>query len=171
MEITVEKVSEEQGGFRKGRGCVDQIFALKMVVEEYLRKGRKLYAAFMDLEKAYDRVDREALWSVLKIYGVGGHLLEGIKDFYRRANVCVKVNGELSDSFDIDVGVRQSCVMSLWLFNIFMDGCMREMKAKVGNIGARMKLSGCDWEVTASLFADDTVLLADSERELQRVVD
>ncbi len=41
-------------------------------VEEYLGKDKKLYAAFMDLEKAYDRVDREALWSVLKIYGVGG---------------------------------------------------------------------------------------------------
>ncbi len=55
-------MSEEQGGFRKGRGCVDQIFAMKMLVEEYLGKDKKLYAAFMDLEKAYDRVDREALW-------------------------------------------------------------------------------------------------------------
>lgn len=59
-------VSEEQGGFRKGRGCVDQIFAIKTVVEEYLGKGKKLYAAFMDLEKAYDKVDREALWNVKK---------------------------------------------------------------------------------------------------------
>ncbi len=43
-------------------------------MEEYLEKDEKLYAAFMNLEKAYDRVDREALWSVLKIYGVGGQL-------------------------------------------------------------------------------------------------
>ncbi len=54
------KVREEQGGFKKGRGCVDQIFAIKRLVEEYLGKDKKLYAAFMDLEKAYDRVDREA---------------------------------------------------------------------------------------------------------------
>ncbi len=55
MEVTEGK----QGGFRKGRGCVDQIFAMKMLVE-YLGKDKKLYAAFMDLKKAYDRVDREA---------------------------------------------------------------------------------------------------------------
>ncbi len=83
MEVTEGKVSEEQGGFRKGRGCVDQIFAMMMLVEEYLGKDKKLYAAFMDLEKAYDRIDREALWSVLKIYGVGGQLLKGIQAFYR----------------------------------------------------------------------------------------
>ncbi len=49
----------------------------------YLGKDKKLYVAFMDLEKAYDRVDREALWSVLKIYCVGGQLLKGIQAFYR----------------------------------------------------------------------------------------
>ncbi len=57
--------------------------------------------------------------------------------------------------------------MSPWLFNIFMDGCTREMKA----LSARLKLNGMDWSVAACLFADDTVLLAHSERELQRVVD
>ncbi len=78
-----------------GRGCVDQIFAMKMLVEEYLGKDKKLYAAFMDLQKAYDRVDREALWSVLKIYGVGGQLLKGIQAFYREAKACVRVEGSL----------------------------------------------------------------------------
>ncbi len=78
IEVTEGKLSEKWGGFRKGRGCVDQIFAMKMLVEEYFEKDRKLYAAFMDLEKAYDRVDREALGSVLKIYGVGRQLLKGM---------------------------------------------------------------------------------------------
>ena len=63
------------------------------------------------------------------------------------------------------------CNMSPWLFNIFMDGCMREMKAKAGKAGARLKLNGMVWSMAACLFADDTVLLAESERELQRVVD
>ncbi len=54
-------------------------------MEEYLGKDKKLYAAFMDLEKAYNRVDREALWNVLYIYGVGGQLLKGIQAFYREA--------------------------------------------------------------------------------------
>ncbi len=125
----------------------------------------------MDLEKAYDRVDGKAHWNVLKIYGVGRHLMKGIKAFYREANACVKVYEELSDSFAIGVGVRQGCVMLPLLFNIFMDGCMRKMKAEVGKIRARIKLNGVDWSVAACLFADDTVLLEESERELQRAVD
>ncbi len=55
----------------KVKSCVCQIFAAKMLVEEYLKKD-KLYAAFMDLVTAYNRVDREALWNVLKIYGREG---------------------------------------------------------------------------------------------------
>ncbi len=89
-------MSEDKRGFRKGRGYVDKIFAMKrLLVEGYLGKDKKLYAVFMDLEKAYDRVDREALWSVLRIYGVGGQLLKGIQAFYREANACVRVGGEV----------------------------------------------------------------------------
>ncbi len=94
-----------------------------------------------------------------------------IKGFYSKANACVKVDGELSDSFAIGVRVRKGCVMSPWLFNIFIDRCVREMKAKVGKIGARLKLNGVVWSLSACLFVDGTVLLAESERELQRVVD
>ncbi len=72
-----------------------------------LRKDKKLYVAFINLEKASDRVDREALWSVLQIYDVGGQLLKGIQAFYREANACVRVGGEFSDSFAVEVGVRQ----------------------------------------------------------------
>ncbi len=81
--------------------------------------------------------------------------MEGIKAFYREVNACVKVDGELSDSFDVGVGVRQGCVMSPWLFNIFMDGCVREVKAKVGKIVAGLKMNGMGWSVAACLFADD----------------
>ncbi len=75
QRLTEEKISEEQGGCRKGRGCVDQIFSFRMVVEKILAKGKKLYAAFMDLENAYDRVSWLALWDILK----GGKLFSAIK--------------------------------------------------------------------------------------------
>ena len=64
------------------------------------------------LEKTYDRVDREVLWNVLMIYGVEGQLMEGIKAFYKEVWACVRVDGELSDSFAVEVGVRQGCVVS-----------------------------------------------------------
>ncbi len=67
----------------------------------------------------------------------------------------------------LEVGVRQGCVMSPWLFNIFMDGCMREMKCKTVHKGAKLMLNGEVWSVVTCLFADDTVLLAENEGDLQ----
>lgn len=55
-----------------------------------------MYAAFMDLKKAYDMVDKEGLWTVLKIYSVGGQLLEGMTAFYRKASGCVRMVVEFS---------------------------------------------------------------------------
>ncbi len=62
--ITGKSVGNEQGGFWKGRGSEDQIFAVKILVEKYLEKDRKLFGAFMDLEKAYDRADRNLCLSI-----------------------------------------------------------------------------------------------------------
>ncbi len=61
---TESVVGEEQCGFRSGRGCVDQVFAVRQIVERNLGKGKDVFWAFMDLEIAYDRIDREALWKV-----------------------------------------------------------------------------------------------------------
>ena len=170
QKITESMISEEQGGFRKGRGCVDQIFSLRIIIEKMLAKGKKVYAAFMDLEKAYDRVDWTAMWDVLKVYGIGGKLGKGIKAFYKDASACVKIEGDLSENFQIQGGVRQGCVMSPWLFNIYMDGVIREMKAKIGDVGVSMSVDGGKWCVNTILFADDTVLIAESEKDLQKLV-
>ena len=64
-------LGEEQCGFRIGRGCVDQLFVMRQLCEKFLAKGKDFFWAFMDLEKAYDRVDRDALWQLLRLYGVG----------------------------------------------------------------------------------------------------
>ncbi len=97
-------------------------FCSENIGEKYLEKDRKLFAAFMDLEKAYNRVYRKGLWDTLRVYGVGEKLFEGIKSFYGNASASVWVNGELSESFNVEVGVRQGCVMSPWLLNIYMNG-------------------------------------------------
>src|SRR5215469_17850065 len=91
--ITESLVGEEQGGFRKDRGCVDQVFAVKGLCEKYREKGREVYLGFMDLEKACDRIDREALWRVVKKYGVNERLLTELKSFYVNSRACVKVGG------------------------------------------------------------------------------
>ncbi len=77
--------------------------------------------------------------------GVGGKLLSAIKSSYEEASACVKISGETSEHFEIKVGLRRGCVMSPWLFNIYMDGVMREMKSKVGEVGVGMYAEGRKW--------------------------
>uniref|UniRef100_A0A0P4VRX7 Uncharacterized protein n=1 Tax=Scylla olivacea TaxID=85551 RepID=A0A0P4VRX7_SCYOL len=106
----------------------------------------------MDLKKAYDMVDREALWDVLKIYCIGGEVLEGIKASYKDASACVRMEGELGGNFVTEKGVNQRCVMSLWLFDIFMNCCMKEIK--VGNVGESLKWNGVGLAAVVCLSAD-----------------
>ena len=72
---TENVIAEVQSGFRRGRGCTDQIFIVRQICEKYLGKGKDVCFAFLDLEKAYDRVDRDAMWNVLRLYGIGDRLL------------------------------------------------------------------------------------------------
>ncbi len=60
------------------------------------------------------------------MYGVGGSLMNAVKAIYTDGNACIKVNVENGESFGIQRVVRQRCVMSLWLFNLYMDGVIRE---------------------------------------------
>ena len=119
-----------------------------------------MFWAFMNLEKAYDRVDREALWIMLRLYGVGGNLLKAVQSFYVG-----------SAWFSVKVRLRQGCVMSQWLPNIFMNGVDREVNAKV--LGRGLELLGAaerSWQLSQLLFPDDTALVADSEEKLSRLV-
>ena len=111
-------IDDKQGGFRAGRGCVDKIFTLKQIGEKGRQKKRRVHVGFIDFEKAYDRVNREALWQVLKMYDVGGKLLSTIKSMYVDSSGCVSVKGGESEWFRIDSEVRHGCIMSPWLFNI-----------------------------------------------------
>ena len=167
--LTEEIISEEQGGFRKGRGCVDQVFTLRTLIEKHREKKKDLFVCFMDLEKAYDKVSRSKLWEVLEEYDINGKLLKGIKYFYRNSRACVRVNRNVSDYFNVDVGLRQGCVMSPWLFNVFMDSVIRRMD-RVGK-GAEVREQGGDnWDVSLLLFADDTVLVSDTGEGLEGLV-
>ena len=172
-EVTEELVGEEQCGFRKGRGCIDQVFVMRQLTEKFVSKGKCLYASFMDLEKAYDRIDRRAMWRVLEQYGVTGRLLEAVKSFYVDSEACVRVCRKESEWFSVKVGLRQGCVMSPWLFNVFMDGVMREVNLEVEEVGASLSDARDNnaWKVKCLMYADDTVLLADREEELQLLVD
>ena len=160
--VTESKVLEAQGGFRKGRSCTDQLFTIRQSSEKMIEKNKKMVVACVDLEKAYDRVGRDKLWKVLEEYGVKGRLLKAIRSLYKKSEGCVRVKDELSSWFPITQGVRQGCVMSPWLFNVFMDKIVREgMENFVG--GVKMSTT----EVSVVLFADDVMLLTERKEDME----
>ena len=105
-------------------------------------KKSRVCASFMDLEKTYDRVIREALWLVLRMYDVGGKLLYGIKNVYVSSVACIRVKGCESECFMINSGVRQGCIMFSWLCNVYMDAEMNEIKMGMGRMGMRFLEEG-----------------------------
>ena len=171
VENSEGQVGEEQSGFRKGRSWADQIFVLRQLCEKMKEKGKRVWVEFMVLEKAYDRVDRDALWQVMRIYGIGGRVLRGIMSFYVEGRACVRVGSKVSESFEVKMGLRQGCVMSPWLFNVYMDGVVREVYARVNGMGVKMRVHGeSEWILSQLLFADDTALVAESAEQLQCLV-
>ena len=86
-----------------------------------LTNGKDVFWAFIDLEKAYDTINRHGVWQMLRVYGVGGKLLKAVQSFYVDSRACVQVGNDVSEWFPVNVGLRQGCV-SLWLFNVYMDG-------------------------------------------------
>ena len=101
--------------------------------------GKDVFWAFMDLAKAYDTIDRHGMWQVLRVYGVGENLLKAVQSFYIDSSACVQVGNYVSEWYPIDVGLRQGCVMSPWLFNVYMDGVVREVNFWVLGKGLECK--------------------------------
>ena len=83
---------------------------MKQMSEKFVDKNKSLYAAYMDLEKEYDRVDREAMWCVLGMYEINGQLLKVVHSLYEKSEACVRVCREEGEWFEVDVGLRQGCV-------------------------------------------------------------
>ena len=123
----------------------------------------------MDLEKAYDTINRHGMWQMLRVYGVGGKLLKAVQSFYLESRTCVRVGNDASEWFPVNVGLGRGCVMSPWLFNVYMDGVVLEVNVRV--LGKGLKLlsaNGGRFEINQLLFADNTALVADSEDKLCR---
>ena len=87
---------------------------------------------FIDLSKAYDSVNREAMMAVLRKYGVPCHMVSLIEQLYAGTWCQVKMEGEVSERFEVKIGVRQGCVLSPILFNCYMDNILWEAAESMG---------------------------------------
>ena len=162
--IVEPRIQEEQCGFRPGRGTLDQLYTLSRVLEGAWEFAQPVYMCFVDLEKAFDRVPRGALWGVLREYGVPGPLIRAVRSLYDRCQSLVRIAGSKSGSFPVRVGLRQGCPLSPILFITFMDRISRRSQGVEG-----IRFGGL--RIASLLFADDVVLLASSGRDLQLSLD
>ena len=116
----------------------------------------------VDLEKAYDNVIRELMWQVMDEYGIRGSLAKAVKSMYVNCEACVNIKEGNSEWFPVKKGVRQGCVMSPWLFNVYMDRIVREAKERFSG-GVKLEES----DVQFLLFADDLILVAEREEDVE----
>ena len=108
---------------------------------------------------------------MLRVCGVGGKLLKAVQSFYVDSRACVLVGNDVREWFPVNVGLRQVCVMSPWLFNAYMDCVVREVNVRVLGKGLELlSANGGRFEINQMLFADDTALVAESEYKLCRLV-
>jgi hypothetical protein len=156
---------DEQAGFRVNRSTVDQIYALREVIQGRRREKRKdSYCCFLDIKKAYDTVFREGLWRRMREVGVVGKMWRVLKNIYVKVESSVVVNAERTDWFELYTGVRQGCILSPTLFAIFIDGLANLVKQC--SVGAKFG----PVELSILLFADDIVLVADNIQNLQKML-
>ena len=103
-------------------------FTLSEVLAEHRERKQTVVACFIDVRKAYDRVWRDGLWAALWEKGVRGKMWRVLRQYYQNVQSAVKTDGGVTEWFDVDVGVRQGCVISPLLFDVFVDRLAREVK-------------------------------------------
>ena len=113
-------IAEEQASFRPGRSTTEQIFNLRILWERCLQHQQDLFHVFVDFKTVFDRVWHAALWSTMKLYNINANLIRLIESLYSKATSTVYYNGSVGEWFRTTVGVRQGCLLSPTLFNIFL---------------------------------------------------
>ena len=154
-------LAEEQNGFRSERSCMDHVNALVNMIETRKILKQNTFAAFIDFEKAYDHIDRQLLWKKLENIGLHGNIMCTLRGLYTDVSCCVQVNGSKSNWFDVNTGLKQGCLLSPLLFNLYINDLVDSINSNCKGIPFG------DEKVCILLYADDSVLVAQNEAELQ----
>ena len=114
-----------QAGFRKGRGTRDQIANIRWIMEKAREFQKIIYFSFIDYAKAFDCVDHNKLWKILKEMGIQYHLTCLVRNLYAGQEAAVRTGRGTANWFQVGNGVRQGCIVSPCLFNLYAEYIMR----------------------------------------------
>ena len=160
------ELPDVQTGFRKGRGTRNQIANICWIIEKAREFQKNIFFCFIDYAKDFDGVDYNKLWKILKEVGIPDHLTCLFRKLYAGQEATVRTGYGTTDCFKIGKGVRQGCILSPYLFNLYAEYIMRNAgldEAQAGIKIARRNISNLR-------YADDTTLMAEREEELKKLL-
>ena len=114
-----------QAAFRKGRGTRDQIANICWIIEKAREYQKNICFRFIDYTKAFDCVDQNKLWKILQEMGISDHLICLLRNLYAGQEATVRTGHGTTDWFQIGKGIRQGCILSPYLFNLYAEYIMR----------------------------------------------
>ena len=153
------ELPDVQAGFRKGRGTRDQIANIYWIIEKVREFQKNIYFCFIDYATAFDCVDHNKLWKILKQMAIPDHLICLLRNLYVGQEATVRTGPRTTDRFQIGKGVRQGCVLSPCLFNLYAEYIMRNAGLEEAQAG--IKIAGKN--INNLRYADDTSLMTESE--------
>ena len=162
------ELPDVQAGFRKGRGTRDQIANIHWIIKKAREFQKNIYFCFIDYAKAFDCVDHNQLWKILKEVGIPDHLTCLLRNLYAGQEAKVRTGHGTTDWFQIGKGVHQGCILSLCLFNLYAEYIIRN--AGLEETQAGIKIARRNININNLRYADDTTLMAESEEELKSLL-
>ena len=133
-----------------------------IIIEKAIEFQKNIYFCFIDYAKAFDCVDQNKLWKILKETGIPGHLNCLLRNLYAGQEATVRTGHGTTDWFQIGKGVYQGCILSPCLFNLYAEYIMKNAGLEEAQAG--IKIAGSN--INNLRYADNTTLMAESEEEL-----
>lgn len=155
-------INEYQAGFRKGYSTVDNLFNLTSIVNLSFGQKKKTYAFFIDFSSAFDLIPRNALFYKLCRTGLSRKMVRLLQKLYNNTTSQVWDGSTLSDPFTVTQGLKQGCLLSPVLFSLYLNDLHDYLPGGINVAGTVVKVL---------LYADDIVLLSDSPKGLQNMID
>ena len=156
------EIPDVQAGFRKGRGSRDQIPNIRWIIKKAIEFQKNICFCFIDNAKAFDCVDHNKLWKILKEMQIPDHLTSLLRNFYAGQEATVRTGHGTTDWFQIGKG----CILSPCLFSF----CAEYIKRNAGLEEAQSGIKIARRNINNLRYADDTTLMAESEEELKSLL-
>lgn len=185
LPVSESILPETQFGFRPERGTCEAIFSVRQLAEKSREQGQKMFLCFVDLEKAFDSVPRDALWIVLSKLGCPDKFVRLLRLLHDNMTCCVTANGVQSEYFSVNCGVKQGCVLAPTLFALYFAVVVREalqhlsegIRIRFRTTGGLFNLSRLKAStkvsftiITEIMYADDLCFVADTTAGLQNLI-